>query len=78
MTCGGESGTSGSHFPVFSEDVACARCFVATRPPPTLSPPPTHPTGVLVVLATPIKNSLKWREIQLAIQFAVDTMNYFE
>ena len=40
--------------------------------------PPSHPIGVLVVLATPIKNDLKWWEIQLAIQCSVDTMNYFE
>ena len=43
-------------------------------------PPPSHPIGVLVVLATLVKNYLKWREIQLAIQctVAIDTMNYFE
>ena len=36
--------------------------------------------GVLVVLATPVKIYLKWREIQLAIaiQYTVDTINYFE
>ena len=71
MTCGGENGTNGSHFPVFSEDVAFARHFVATRPP-------SHPIGVLVVLATPVKSYLKWREIQLAIQCTVDIMNYFK
>ena len=48
MTCGGENDTNGSHFPVFSEDVAFARRFVATY-----LPPPSHPIGVLVVLATP-------------------------
>ena len=41
-------------------------------------PPLSHPIGVLVVLATPVKNYLKWQEIQLAIQCAIDTMNYFE
>ena len=38
MTCGGENDTNGSHFPVLSEDVALARHFVATRPPPILPP----------------------------------------
>ena len=38
MTCGGENGTKGGHFPVLSEDVALARHFVATRPPPALPP----------------------------------------
>ena len=38
MTCGGENGTNGSHFPVLSEDVAFARHFVATRPLPALPP----------------------------------------
>ena len=73
VTCGGENGINGSHFPYFSEDIAFARHFVATRPPP-----PSHPVGVLVVLATPVKSYLKWREIQLAIQCTGDTMNYFE
>ena len=36
MTCRGENDTNGSYFPVFSEDVAFACCFVTTRPPPTL------------------------------------------
>ena len=65
--------TNGSHFPVFSEDIAFARHFVATRLPPS-----SHPIGVLVVLAMPVKSYLKRREIQLAIQCTVDTMNYFE
>ena len=38
MTCGGENGTLGSHFPVLSEDVAFACHFVASRPPLTLPP----------------------------------------
>ena len=54
-TCGGENGTNGSHFPVFSEDVVFARHFMALRPPP-----PSHPIGVLVVLAMPVNNYLKW------------------
>ena len=73
VTCGGENGTNGSHFPVFSEDVTFAYHFMATCPPP-----PSHPVGVLLVLAMPVKNYLKWWEIQLAIQCTVDTMNYFE
>ena len=52
MTCGGENGTNGSHFPVFSEDIAFAHHFVATHPPPP-------PIGVLVVLATPVKRLSK-------------------
>ena len=62
MTCGGENGTNGNHFPVFSEDVAFAQL-------------PSHPIGVLVVLATPVKYYLKWQEIQLAFQCTVDTYN---
>ena len=59
-----ESGidTGGCHLAVFSEDVAFARHFVATCPPP-----PSYPIGVLVVLTTPVKNHLKWHAIQLAI-----------
>ena len=30
-----------------------------------LPAPPSHAIGVLVVLATPVKNYLKWRAIQL-------------
>ena len=41
---------------VLVEDVAFARHFVVT-----------HPVGVLLILATPVKNYLKWRETQLAI-----------
>ena len=51
---------------VFSEDVAFACHFVATCPP-------SHPIGVLMVLATPVKSYLKWQENQLAIQCTVDT-----
>ena len=57
VTCGGENGTNGSLFLVFSEDVAFAhaRYFVATRPPPFV-----HPIGMLVVFAMSVKNYLKW------------------
>ena len=71
MTCGGENGTNGSSLAAFSKDIAFARHLMAPYPPP-----PSHPIGVLVVLATPVKNYLKWQEIQLAIQCTVDTMNY--
>ena len=33
-----------------------------------ICPLPSHPVGVLAVLATPVKNYLKWWAIQLAIQ----------
>ena len=56
VTCEGENGTNGSHF---IEDVAFACYFVALRHPPTFPP-----IGVLVVLATPVKNYLKWQAIQ--------------
>ena len=38
VICGGTNDTSGCHLAVFSEDVAVARHFVATRPPLTLPP----------------------------------------
>ena len=41
-------------FAVFREDVAFARHFVATHPPP-----PSHPVGVLVVLTTLVKKLSK-------------------
>ena len=59
---GGENATNECHLVGFGEDVTFARHFVATHPPP-----PSHPIGVLLVLVTPVKNYLKWREIQLAI-----------
>ena len=71
MTCGGENGPNGSHFPVFSEDIVIAHHFVATHPPI-----PSHHIGVLVVLAMPIKNYLKWWEIQLAIQCTITLNSY--
>ena len=63
MTCGGQNGINVSHLPVFSEDVAFTHHFIAPHPPP-----PSRPIGVIVVLAIPVKNYLKWWAIQLAIQ----------
>ena len=60
MICGGENESNGCHLADFGEEVAFAHHFVATPPTP-------HPVGVLLVLAMPVKNYLKWREIQLAI-----------
>ena len=48
--CGGENGTNGCHLAGFSEDVAFARHFVATH-----QPPPSHPIGMLLILATPVQ-----------------------
>ena len=50
--CGGENDTNGCHLAGFSEDVAFARQFVDSHPPP-----PSHPAGVLLILATPVKLS---------------------
>ena len=50
MICGGANDTSGYHLAVFSEDVAVARHFVATRPPNA---------GMLVVLTTPVNKLSK-------------------
>ena len=61
MICGDENDTNGCHLAGFSEHVAFASHFVATHPPPS------HPVAVLLVLAMPVKNYLKWQEIQLAI-----------
>ena len=52
---------------VFSEDLAVARHFVATRPPPTL-PPCKNASGIDYPSK---KNYLKWRAIQLAIHSTV-------
>ena len=38
VICGGENDTNGCHLADFSENVACARHFVASHPPPTLQP----------------------------------------
>ena len=51
----------------FSEDVAVARHFVATRPPPTL-PPCRNASGIDYPSK---KNYLKWWAIQLAIHSTV-------
>ena len=40
-----------------------ATWWLSTHPHPS-----SHPAGVLLVLATLVKNYLKWRETQLAIQ----------
>ena len=53
------------HLAFYIVDVAFAHHFVAIRPPS-----PSHPIGVLVVLATPVK-TLKPSAIQLAIQSIV-------
>ena len=66
VICGGANDTSGCHLTVFSEDVAVARHFVATRPPPTL-PPCRNASGI----DYPSKNYLKWQAIQLAIHSTV-------
>ena len=52
VICGGENDTKGCQLAGFGEDVAFARHFVATHP---LS----HPVGVLLILAMPVKNYLK-------------------
>ena len=67
MICGGANDTSGCHLAVFSEDVAVAHHFVATRPPPTL-PPCRNTSGIDYPSK---KNYLKWRAIQLAIHSTV-------
>ena len=58
----GENGTNGCHLAGFNEDIVFACHFMATCPPL-----PSHPVGVVLVVATPVKNHLKWRKIQLAI-----------
>ena len=67
MISGGENDTSGCHLAVFSEDLAVARHFVATRPPPTLTP--CRNAGGIDYPSK--KNYLKWRAIQLAIHSTV-------
>ena len=69
----GENGTNGSHFPVFSKDIAFAHHFGATHSPPTL-PPYRSASGI----GYATKKPLKWWENQLASLCTVDTMNYFE
>ena len=58
---------------LFSEDVALACHFMATRSPTNL-PPCRSASGI----GYASKNYLKWQETQLAIQCTVDTMNYLE
>ena len=48
VICGGTNGTDGHHLAVYSVDVTFGCHFVATHLP-------SHPIGVLVVLATPVK-----------------------
>ena len=62
VICGGENDTNGCHLAGFGDDVAFARHFVATHPPPTL--PPCRSATVISYAS---KNYLKWWEIQLAI-----------
>ena len=66
MICGGENDTNGCHLAGFSEDVAFARHFVASHPPPTL-PPCRSATDI----GYTSKNYLKLREIQIAIHLIV-------
>ena len=73
VTRGGENGTNGGHFPVFSEDIAFAHHFVATHLPPTLPP---YRSASDIGYAS--KNYLILWEIQVAIQCTVDAMSYFE
>ena len=56
------NGTNECHLAVFSEEVALAHHFMATRPPPTL--PPCRSAGGISYIS---KNCLKWQAIQLAI-----------
>ena len=62
VTCRDENGTNGCHLAVFGVDVTFACDFVANV---------GVLVGVLVVLAMPLKNYLKWWEIQLAIHSIV-------
>ena len=57
---GGENDTNECHFASFSEDIAFARHFVSTRLSHTLTP--SHPIGVLLVLAMPVKKLSKMAE----------------
>ena len=62
----GENGINGCHLAVLSVDVA----LPATSSLPT-HPLPSHPVGMLRVLAKPVKNYLKWQETQLVIHSIV-------
>ena len=70
VTCGGDNGINESHLAVFREDVPFTCHFVASHHPPL-----SHPVVVPMVLVTPVKNYLKWQEIQLTIQCTADTVN---
>ena len=67
MICGGANDTSECYLTVLSEDVAFARHFATTLPPPSL-PPCRSASGIYY----PVKNYLKWQAIQLAIFLTVD------
>ena len=60
--CEGENGTNGCHLAAYSVDIAFSHHFIAPH-----HPPPFTPIEVLVVLAAPVKNYLKWWAIQLVI-----------
>ena len=66
MLYGGANDTSGCHLAIFSEEVAVARHFIATCPPPTL-PPCRNASGI----DYPSKKLSKWWAIQLAIHLTV-------
>ena len=52
MICGGKNTTNGYHLAIFIVDVAFAHHFNATH-----LPSPSHPTKMLVVLATLVKTT---------------------
>ena len=62
VICGIENGTSVHLLGIFSVDISFACHFVAPY-----HPAPSTPIGVLVVLAMPVKNYLKWQAIQPVI-----------
>ena len=64
--CGCENGHDGCHLAGFSEDIAFAHHFMATRLPPLL--PYRSASGI----GYASKNYLKWWETQLAIHQIVD------
>ena len=64
MICGGENCASGCHLAVLSIDAAFNYHYMAAHPLPS------HPIGVLVVLAIPVKLS-KILGIHLAIHAIV-------
>ena len=73
MTCEGENGTSGSHLPVFSEDIALPCHLVASHSPHSL-----QPYSSASDIGYTYKQYLKYLEIQLAVRCTVDTVNYLE